>query len=254
MNYYEANAKLTGRNSERRKLANNTYLERRSTNNGTDIALRLHNTDILVYHANGDITLYTGGWRTVTTKARMNEFLSGWSIGQSKGQWFLYGSYTGNDPLCLYEDGMVLHSDGTFEGGSDLEDTQKNQKIRKQASAYSKAYIKALREGKVPAPSAGDCWGCLMVDVKTGKPACRGEDHILRHFKEKYFVPSLLLLAIDQFPVSPVAKWTMASHWGTTEQPSEGFAQTMGSFGDIGYEQLQKAIYRYCLRQLNQAS
>lgn len=57
---------------ERRKLENNTYLERR----GPDaIAVLLHNTDIVTYYSDGRTGLYTGGWFTMTTKDRMNYYL-----------------------------------------------------------------------------------------------------------------------------------------------------------------------------------
>ena len=246
MNYQEAAAQLTGRNSQRRKVGNNTYLERR----GEDIALRLHNTDIITFHPNGDTTLDTGGWTTVTTKARMNEFMpAGWYISQSKGQWYIgllpHTSEPSKD-VALYADGCVLHSNGTVSGAESLEAVKERIALRKQVAKYAKDYIKAFRAGKVPKPSNGDCWGCLMVDAKTGKTAFRGEDHILSHLKEKYYVPSLLVRATENFPISQVAKWTVAFHW------YEG--SDLGSMAEIGYEQLQKAIYRYCLRELGQAS
>ncbi len=37
--------------------------------------IRLHETDILTFHANGGITINTGGFNTVTTRARVNAFL-----------------------------------------------------------------------------------------------------------------------------------------------------------------------------------
>jgi transposase len=46
MKYNELNAKLTGRNASRRKLENNTYVERREDGS---ITIRLHETDILTF-------------------------------------------------------------------------------------------------------------------------------------------------------------------------------------------------------------
>jgi len=243
MNYQSATAQLTGRNSQRRKVGNNTYLERR----GEDIAIRLHNTDIITFHQNGEITLNTGGWTTVTTKARMNEFLEGWYISQSKGQWYIGKRFEGNwADIALYADNCILQPDGTVLGAESLEAAKERVTLRKQVLKYSKDYIKAFKAGKVPAPNAGDCWGCLMVDMKTGKTAIGG-DHIREHLREKYYVPSLLLRAVENFPVSQVAKWVIGSHW-------YGGEKFEGSMADIGYEQLRKALYRYCLRELGQAS
>jgi hypothetical protein len=39
--------------------------------------VRLHNTNIVVFHDDGRVTLHTGGYRTVTTKERINQFISG---------------------------------------------------------------------------------------------------------------------------------------------------------------------------------
>ena len=68
MNYKNANDKLQGRCKDSRKIANNTYLKRR----GQDIAVMLHETDIVIFHPNNTFTLNSGGYRTRTTKARMN--------------------------------------------------------------------------------------------------------------------------------------------------------------------------------------
>ena len=37
---------------------------------GENIALKLHNTDIVTLYPTGDMSLNTGGWYTVTTKER----------------------------------------------------------------------------------------------------------------------------------------------------------------------------------------
>lgn len=37
--------------------------------------IRYHFTDIVTFHPNGAITVYTGGWNTLTTRARLNAFL-----------------------------------------------------------------------------------------------------------------------------------------------------------------------------------
>lgn len=54
-----------------RPLANNTRLILKA--NG-DVAVRLHNTDVVTYHPDGTATIYTGGWLTVTTKDRINAY------------------------------------------------------------------------------------------------------------------------------------------------------------------------------------
>lgn len=56
-----------------------------------EIRVTYHSTDVVTVHANGNITLDTGGWRTVTTKTRMNQaanqFGLGYQVSQSDGIW-----------------------------------------------------------------------------------------------------------------------------------------------------------------------
>ncbi len=104
-NYNEALEKLNGR--ERRKLKNNTYLERIDTET---IGVRLHNTFVVTYKANGDIILKTGGWHTVTTKDRINAY-SPVGISQKNFTWYV-SRYDGNGihaPLGEFEEGMVFN-------------------------------------------------------------------------------------------------------------------------------------------------
>lgn len=50
--------------------------------------MRLYNTRIVRFYVSGAVTLHTGGYRTVTTKERLNQFISG-RVYQRKGAWFL---------------------------------------------------------------------------------------------------------------------------------------------------------------------
>ena len=66
-----------------RKLGNNTYGE--ILDNG-DVGITLHSTQVVTIHADGTYTLYSGGWRTVTTKDRMNTYCP-FRVSQHKGEW-----------------------------------------------------------------------------------------------------------------------------------------------------------------------
>lgn len=71
----------------RKKAANNTYVERRDADT---IAVRLHDTDVVTYHADGRITLDTGEWYTVTTKERINRFTpANIHIASNRGRWIV---------------------------------------------------------------------------------------------------------------------------------------------------------------------
>jgi hypothetical protein len=78
----EKNGWWTGRNTKIRTEAGKTIV-------------RLHSTDIVAFDAQ-TITLNTGGWRTITTSARMNEASShyglGYRVGSDRGEWIIgYG-------------------------------------------------------------------------------------------------------------------------------------------------------------------
>jgi hypothetical protein len=85
MNYEAANALLSGRNKGSRKLENNTYLIRVDKNT---IAVQLHHTNVVTFHKDGRIILRTGGWQTVTTKDRLNNY-SPVRVFQRDYEWFV---------------------------------------------------------------------------------------------------------------------------------------------------------------------
>lgn len=82
--YKRAAEILAGR--DKVKLGNNTWLETFHLG----IAVRLHNTRIVVFYEDGRILLHTGGYRTVTTKDRINQFITG-RVYQKAHQWFYVG-------------------------------------------------------------------------------------------------------------------------------------------------------------------
>lgn len=67
-----------------------TSIERKQ---GGLVSVRYHSTEVVRVAADGTVTLNTGGWRTATTKARMNqaanEFGLGYMVYQEKGDWFV---------------------------------------------------------------------------------------------------------------------------------------------------------------------
>lgn len=86
------------------KLGNNTWLVRLI---GFDahIAVRLHNTHIVKFYADKPTTLHTGGWRTVTTKDRINEFIKG-RVYQEDYSWYYVAP--DNDSIVEFEEGLEV--------------------------------------------------------------------------------------------------------------------------------------------------
>lgn len=149
MNYQDADAKLQGRCCDRRKLENNTYLERRDENS---IALRLHETDVLTFTPYGHITIRTGGWHTVTTRDRINRYLPRpWSVGSERGTTVLYthgkqGPWT---PVALVGNRVDILPDGTVEGGGDYaafkEGVRKADNERNRVRSRARYWIRKAR-------------------------------------------------------------------------------------------------------------
>lgn len=73
------------RNANRRKVGNNTYAEILQNNS---VAITLHSTDVVTIHEDNTYTLRSGGWQTVTTKDRINQY-SPVRVYQRKYEWFV---------------------------------------------------------------------------------------------------------------------------------------------------------------------
>lgn len=120
MDYYEAEKRLRhaghGNEMPRRKLQNNTYLERL----GRDcIGLLLHNTYIAEFRADRSVVLDSGGWRTATTKDRLS-WVGGWRVfsgrhvSRAETHWWLapidYRTWAdGKDGWVPFFDGIHVH-------------------------------------------------------------------------------------------------------------------------------------------------
>lgn len=78
------------------------------------VAVRFHNTYIVTFHRDGSIDLNSGGWQTVTTKARINSFLPP-GIGVFQKAYVWYVSRVDDEPV-EFDDGMTLGSGWLTEG------------------------------------------------------------------------------------------------------------------------------------------
>ena len=241
MNYSEAVAALNGRESK--KIGNNTYMKRRE---GGAVACMLHSTDVITWKPDGSIVYNSGGWRTVTTKARMNEY-GPEGISQKAGVWYIGG--------MVYADGCI-YRDGVMSGCQAVAVVKKAARDVKGARKYAADFIAAFFAGNVPAPSNGDCWFCAFREENTGRTwgEVRGDnsEHIREHIKEGYFVPSLLVRAVDVFGVSIMAKNCFALAWA----PEHKNMDTLNSaiYKTVGARQLERALYRFVKRALGMAS
>lgn len=180
----ESVSDLTNVESSRR-IDNNTY-EIKYING--DRAIRLHLTNIIIFKSNGDTVLNSGGWRTATTKARINTFCN-LSVYQERGIWYV-GERT------IFYDGITFDNLGRLLGSASKLDQKKIDKKLKSIKHYC-AIIDKLE--KVPEPSGGDCWHCFLRD-KNGQTM--GEcfdnvDHLNQHLKDHYMHGSIIFKALE---------------------------------------------------------
>lgn len=112
--YEEARKFLGGR--DERNIANNTRLRDATSNEDGQhlgaVAVRLHSTDVLTYCASGWLILNSGGYRTVTTKERLNAFLPrSIRVYQKDFSWIVVIRHGGFRETLPFEDGMTLPAD-----------------------------------------------------------------------------------------------------------------------------------------------
>lgn len=101
MNSYFRLESLLG-NRDSRKVGVATVVSRRDDGS---IALRYHSTDVVTARPDGTVTLRSGGWRTVTTKKRINSVLpAGFRLWQERFEWHV----TTPSGDFLFEDGITL--------------------------------------------------------------------------------------------------------------------------------------------------
>jgi hypothetical protein len=106
MTYEEALRRLGGRPS--RKVGHETHLH---LNADGSVAVRYHATGVVTIHADGTYTLNSGGYKTVTTKRKINEFAPV-RLSQEKGEWFLYLIRIGGTVRVPFDDGVRVGPKG----------------------------------------------------------------------------------------------------------------------------------------------
>ena len=193
-----------GARLDRKRIGNNTWAERRDDET---IAIRLHATDIITLNLDGRVTLNTGGWYTVTTKARMNEYAPLVRVYSVKAVWHV--RLAGSD--LPYVDGFSYHEEtGLIYTGAEAfieaeEQAHQSVEIKARVKEYLDGFglveaqrvLDALSE---PNGTAGDCWFCLL-ETEEGKPwgdSAGDHGHLASHVEERYYVPTLIVRAYQE--------------------------------------------------------
>lgn len=213
LSFDEGLARLKGKSQK--KLENNTYLVQVDAET---LGVKLHDTIVVYIFKSGIYQLNTGGWKSATTKDRINKYGPA-RVSQKNGIWYIGEG--------IFEDGVRVNSKGkvlTPQRG--VQETEsKKRKLDRMVRTYIKGFGKhiianglqtgspvglnqksewsvvKLVDGPQPlAPNKGDCWACyfgLSSDDPLKEPL--GVQHLLEHMIDEagpYYVPSLLWKAI----------------------------------------------------------
>lgn len=178
-----------------RIIGRNTFRYRTTT--GLEVT-RLHVTDIVQRHPDNRVTLDSGGWRTMTTKARMNDSLSGtgFKLGSERGIWTVY---RGSESVPFY-DGMLLPDAFKKRGEAD----RKAKRAARLKERIKHFVCSEIQPGKVPVPNLGDCLICRFESSPVQRngsghmerqPERHDSEHLLSHVQERYMHGSLIVNA-----------------------------------------------------------
>ena len=176
-------------------VANNTVEYTKP--DGTRV-VRLHHTDILEFPTTGGVVFNSGGWKTATTKDRMNTFQNKVRIIQDKGLWYLT---TNSDPYSrpINRDSWIPFFDGVTVKKGKVTNPRKSAHQKEQFWLKKiNEYCKELKSLEIlPKPSGGDCWDCaFQTDDGRTMGDLSESNHLYQHLKEKYIHGSLIWNAL----------------------------------------------------------
>lgn len=180
-----------------KRVANNTF---RWTRDDGAVITRLHLTDVVETLPDGRVKLNSGGWKSVTTKDRINAGLpAGYGLYSDKGVWTVFRRTDDSADRVPFVDGMILPDAFTkpHERAKADRAAKAERALKKAVAAF---VCEALPDGKpAPQPSDGDCWYCAMFErEESATPAkFRGgaedrpakvtnNEHLMKHIEEKY--------------------------------------------------------------------
>lgn len=210
------------------RIANNTV--RYSRADGATVT-RLHNTDIVVQHADGTFTLNSGGYRTMTTKGRINRF-SPAEVYSDRGIWYVRDPR--HDYPVPFKDGMRVDASGLPQHVTPAKATAEVRRQRRLRARIKRFCDRVDHLATIPEPNPGDCWLCMLHD-QSGKPMDAADpSHVHSHVQENYLHGSLIYNAMRDA--------------GNSDQ-GIGYAYYFANKGErFSRDRIKRALRRYVTR------
>ncbi|HEX9804591.1 MAG TPA: hypothetical protein VGA67_02830 [Candidatus Dojkabacteria bacterium] len=145
-------------------------------------SVRYHDTDVVTFLGDGNVVLNSGGFRSVTTKERINSY-SPVTISQEKGVWYCSTSV---EKDVVFYDGITFDSVGNLVGERVEVNEKKIRWHKKRISDYLKRLDKL---DEIPFPDGGDCWLCMVF---------KDESCLEEHLDSKYIHGTLIVNAMRE--------------------------------------------------------
>lgn len=153
-------------------------------------AWRLHRTDIVTLLPNGNYVLNSGGWRTPTTKDRINKYFLGGQVYQMDGAWYISKGYRWDDDSrehVDFFDGIELTPDCVVVGSM----PEESEEVR------VKTWIKKINKfvsiiDDLPGPPPIRDNDCLFCNVQWEKP-----EHVKEHIENNQMYGILIIRALE---------------------------------------------------------
>lgn len=238
------------------KLENNTYVSRlygSKLEDKPDFTIILHNSAIASISPD-QIVLNSCGFKTNTTKDRMNKILSDnnthMKIYQNNNKWYIWDYRPGEKTNYIYQDYItfihsIIYGENKFIDIWNLHNTGVDNLgelkiLKSKISKYVNLYYETFKTGKLDKPDLGDCLYCQFSLDNT--------DHLLSHIEENYLVPSLLLLACNDKPgaISRMAEYILNLWVNGKLLESPDDINLLNIVGD----QIKKRLYNYLISKL----
>lgn len=163
------------------------------------VGVKLHNTVVVKYYKDGSVQFNSDGWRTVTTRDRMNQYAphTKWNEETKKyddglriqvytekrimylvtsiGSGSMWNNpnakkYIYEDNMTVYPDGRVINQDGDSIVPDDKDREKAARKELNQIKRYVGKFISKFINQEIGNPGPGDCWYCMSHIPNSGIP------------------------------------------------------------------------------------